>query len=672
MKAIKVLFVTIFLTISSISCFSQRCIDGFAGIYPCHMTDQLSMFPLELFDAQNANDIWGWTNPETGREYVTLGLHNKTAFIDITTPNHPLYLGYLPTATFGSLWRDMKVRDGYVYIVAEAGGHGMQVFDLRRLESVSYSEIPKVFSPDAWYTNFGNAHNIAIDEVSGFAYPIGSNTFSGGLHIVDINNPTTPVYAGSSDEDGYTHDAQIVVYQGPDETFQGKQICFAANENSITIFDVTNKQDVEMISRTVYDMIGYTHQCWLTEDHRYLLSTDELDEINFDINTRSIIWDVQDLRNPIVIGYVDLGNTSIDHNVYVKDNMLYFANYTSGLRIFDANDISSGLLNPFGFFDVFPDGDPKQFTGSWSNYPYFESEVIAVTSMYAGVHFVKPRYAELENHIIKICGSGSGNIFPFDFNQSINETVQYSAAMPGNVGVIPFTSNTSSQGAPFSNSLFLAGLGNVASGFYPGYITISHGSNERIIRFVVAKNTDDSPAPTLVFPIGGITLDDQVVQFEYSDSFAGYAKLQVAVDPDFDTIVFEKEHFKQSTTIPVIVPFDETAYYWRLIKPRSCGEDIVSETGTFVVGTVSSVKDVLSEPTIRLSPNPATDVVYITGIGKSSNSIDMYDITGRWLFSWNITRGTDVFSADISAFPAGIYILRESGSDAPGVKLIKN
>jgi choice-of-anchor B domain-containing protein len=671
MRTTKLLFASALLIFTSASSFSQRCIDGFSGVYPCHMTDQLSMFPLELFETQNANDIWGWTNPETGREFVTLGLFDRTAFIDITTPQHPLYIGYLPTATFGSLWRDMKVRDGYAYIVAEAGGHGMQVFDLRRLESVSYIETPVLFSPDAWYTNFGNAHNIAIDEVSGFAYPIGSNTFSGGLHIVNINNPTMPVYAGSSDEDGYTHDAQVVVYNGPDAAYQGKQICFAANENSITIFDVTDKQDVEMISRTEYDLIGYTHQCWLTEDHRYLLSTDELDEINFDMNTRSIIWDVQDLTNPEVIGYVDLENTSIDHNVYVKDNMLYFANYTSGLRIFDVNDIESGLLNQFGYFDVFPNGDPKQFSGSWSNYPYFESEVIAVTSMYSGVHFVKPRYAELENHIIKICGSGSGNTFPFDFNQPIDETVFYNSVMPGFSGIIPFVSNTISQGAPFSNSLFLAGLSNAASGYFPGYITISHGSEQRLLKFVVAKNTDDTPAPVPVFPVGGTTLESQSVQFEYSDALPGYARLQVATDPDFDNIVFEKEHFNTSTSIPAIVPFDETMYFWRLIKPNSCGDDIISETGFFVVGTVSSVSDSRSEPTLRISPNPASDLAYISGIGMNSETIELFDIAGRKLFSWNIARGTDVFTADISAFPAGIYIMREARSDAPGVKLIK-
>src|SRR6056297_3380848 len=82
---------------------AQPCIDGLSGSFPCDLIDQESMLPLIDFQTENLNDIWGWTSPETGREYVIQGAHNKTAFIDISSPAHPIYLGYLPTATIGSL-----------------------------------------------------------------------------------------------------------------------------------------------------------------------------------------------------------------------------------------------------------------------------------------------------------------------------------------------------------------------------------------------------------------------------------------------------------------------------------------------------------------------------------------------------------------------------------------
>ena len=55
------------------------------------------------------------------------------AFVDVTDPTHPVYLGNLPTQTGNSLWRDIKVYRNYAFIVSEASGHGMQVFDLTQL-----------------------------------------------------------------------------------------------------------------------------------------------------------------------------------------------------------------------------------------------------------------------------------------------------------------------------------------------------------------------------------------------------------------------------------------------------------------------------------------------------------------------------------------------------------
>ncbi len=672
MRTISTLAMSTLMLVCSYEISAQRCIDGFSDGYPCQMTDQLSSLTLALFETQNVNDVWGWTNPETGREYVTLGLFNKTAFIDITSPARPLYIGYLPTQTFGSLWRDIKVRNGYAYIVAEAGGHGMQVFDLTRLESVSYAETPVQFNPDAVYTGFGNAHNIAVDEESGFAYPVGTNTFAGGLHIVDINNPTAPAYAGSSEEDGYTHDAQIVVYNGPHEAYQGRQICFAGNENTITVFDVTDKQDVEMLSRTEYEMIGYTHQCWLTEDHKYLLSNDELDELDFEINTRTIVWDVQDLENPFPIGYVDLGTTSIDHNLYVRDNMAYLSNYTSGLRILDLNNVGNGLLNSFGYFDVVPDNDNKTFTGSWSNYPYFKSEVIPVTAMYSGVHFVKPRYAELETKIIKICGNESVLTVPVHFNQPVVGNVSYSSSMmDSNSPVNGFILFANSQGAPYSNELIVTGISSSNPGYYPGSVTISYSGNTRNLPFVVVKDADETAVPVPAFPIGGVTLNTQNVLFQYDDLFPGYAYLQVAVDPDFETIVYEVEHFGNATEIQAIVPFGMTEYYWRLIKPVSCGDDLVSETGNFMVGLVSSVQNEYIEPSFGIAPNPVVDVAYISGIDGKGMVLELLDISGRKLNEYTVPAGTSVFSLELGGYTAGIYMLRELGAPKSALKIVK-
>ena len=79
------------------------------------------------------NDIWGWTDPESGHEIAILGTSDGTSFVDITDPRDPIVIGRLETHTVASLWRDIKVYQNHAFIGAEASGHGMQVFDLTTL-----------------------------------------------------------------------------------------------------------------------------------------------------------------------------------------------------------------------------------------------------------------------------------------------------------------------------------------------------------------------------------------------------------------------------------------------------------------------------------------------------------------------------------------------------------
>lgn len=355
------------------------CEFGFAGNYPCHNVDLLAVMPLaDIGGGDNGNDCWGWTGP-SGREYAIYGRANGTSFIEITDPANPIYLGNLPTQTTSSLWRDIKVFNDHAFIVSEAGLHGMQVFDLMQLETVENP--PIAFEVLAHYPVFGNAHNIAINEASGYAYAIGSSLAGGGLHIVDINDPANPQIAGLFGEDGYTHDTQVVMYNGPDADYQEKEIAFACNENTVTIVDVTDKGDCQFISSIAQDeQIGYIHQGWLTEDHRFFLMNDELDELNFSVNTRTYIINVEDLDNPFVVGYFESDLPASDHNLYTLGNLCYQANYFAGMRILNLDGIEDGLLEEVAFFDTNPEFDGAGFSGAWSVYPYFESGNVIIST----------------------------------------------------------------------------------------------------------------------------------------------------------------------------------------------------------------------------------------------------------------------------------------------------
>ena len=367
------------------------CEDGFAAGYPCSNFDLLSYIPLEYFESFEANDNWGWTDPETGIEYVLSGLNDGTAFLSIEDPENPIFLGKLPTASKPSIWRDIKVYKNHAFIVSEAQDHGMQVFDLTKLRGLTSRQ---TFTADAHLTDFKNAHNISINEDSGFAYVVGSNLYEGGPVFIDINDPKNPMVVGGYADASYTHDAQIVNYNGPDENYKGKELFFGSNSdgganNQVVILDVTNKENPTLVKSINYDNGGYTHQGYLTEDHRYFLLGDELDEHIFGSPTSTRIFDITDLSDPkLHLNYYSTVQ-AIDHNGYTKGDLFYLASYRAGLRVLDISAIGEKQVSEKGFFDTYPSDNNPEFNGAWNVYPFFESGVIAINDIESGLFLVR-------------------------------------------------------------------------------------------------------------------------------------------------------------------------------------------------------------------------------------------------------------------------------------------
>ena len=341
------------------------------------------------------------TDPESGKEYAIVCSFKATTFIDVSHPNNPIVLGNLPATpgTRPNWWRDAKTYKNYAYIVADnVGEHGLQVFDLTQLRHVD--QPPIEFEPTAHYNGFGSAHNIIINEETGFAYVVGINgegeTCGGGSAIFDLEDPLNPKFVGcfihpgtGGSQEGATHDAQCVVYHGPDERYTGKEICFASNGDAVSIADFTDKANVIPIAAARYPNSSYTHQGWLTEDHHYFYQNDETDEINgMTDGTRTMIWDFAELDDPILLNMYVSENKATDHNYYVSGSYLYQSNYVSGLRVLEISDVENPV--EVGFFDTMPWSEDKPgFGGSWSNYPFFKSGTIVVGSQEEGVFLLK-------------------------------------------------------------------------------------------------------------------------------------------------------------------------------------------------------------------------------------------------------------------------------------------
>ena len=383
-----------------------ECEDGVAELFDCQKVDLLSFLSIKDLSSERGvkmTDIWGWTDPQTGVEYVLQARTEGLSFVNIGDPYNPIYVGEIlkTEGSPGSAWRDVKVYQDHAFIVADgAGAHGMQIFDLTQLRDVDPSDMPVTFEPTALYDKLNSSHNIVINEETGYAYSIGNRaggeTCGGQLHMINIQDPKNPSFAGcffyrspGGASSGLAHDAQCVVYKGPDRQYRDKEICFKSSGNAFTIVDVTEKDNPKLIARTAYPNLAYTHQGWLTEDQKYFYMNDELDELNgFVDQTRTLIWDLEELEDPVLAKEFKLSTKASDHNLYVRGNFLYQSNYQAGLRILDITDPTNPV--EVGHFDTTPNaGDEAGFGGSWSNYPYFKSGVIAVSSRGEGLFLLK-------------------------------------------------------------------------------------------------------------------------------------------------------------------------------------------------------------------------------------------------------------------------------------------
>ena len=375
------------------------CADNDAAGYECDNVDIISFLPIkDMAGGRGArlNDVWGWTDSETGREIAIVGRTDGTAFVDVTDSYNPAMLGNLPKTpgSRSSVWRDMKVYRDHAYIVADgAGEHGVQVFDLRRLRAEGGADA--VFEPDYTYPGIHSAHNIVVNEQTGFAYAVGSSgggeTCGGGLHMLSLDDPSRPAFAGCFFDEttgrrrtGYSHDAQCVIYHGPDQEHQGKEICIGSNETALSIADVTDKDAPVALAAEDYPSVVYAHQGWLTEDHRYFYMNDEGDEPQGLVEgTRTLVWDVADLDEPILVKEYIAQTPDTDHNLYIVGDLMYQSNYGAGLRILD-------ISNPVDPVEIaYFDTTPYEGGASWSNYPYFESGIVVVTSTGDGLFLVR-------------------------------------------------------------------------------------------------------------------------------------------------------------------------------------------------------------------------------------------------------------------------------------------
>ncbi|KAI6257321.1 hypothetical protein MCOR19_006253 [Pyricularia oryzae] len=400
------------------------CVNGLAKVRPNDAKYTFKCSNVDFYDFVSHADLgstrgegassWGWTSPE-GREFVAIAQSDGAAFAEVTKEGKLVYLGRLPQYSSVSIWREMKGYQNYLVIGSEATNHGVQIFDFRKLLTVDPAK-PVVFSNTRDLTArwnglpTGRSHNVVVNEEKNYGVAVGAmprtSTCRSGLIFFDLTDPANPKDLGCASGDGYVHDAQCIVYRGPDTKYNGRDICYGYNEDTLTIYDVTYKKSTKIISRTTYPGAAYTHQGWVTNTtwQEYLVLDDEYDEydrVGPGSQRRAVtyFWDIRSLDAPKQTGFFRSSVNGVDHNQFVVGKYAFQSNYGSGLRVLDLStlprDPTGAGVSEVAYFDVYPEDDNMtgggqvEFQGTWSSYPFFKSGFIVVNTIERGAYVLK-------------------------------------------------------------------------------------------------------------------------------------------------------------------------------------------------------------------------------------------------------------------------------------------
>lgn len=314
------------------------------------------------FPGQTLANIWGYT-ARSGKEYALLGGAKGLIIVDVSNPDTPQQIVQIPGPN--NLWKEIKTYSHYAYITSE-GGSGIQVVNLKNLPSSNLQY--HFYRGDGPILNqLNQIHALHIDKEKGFLYAWGGNLFSGGAKVFDLKqDPYNPVYVGKYDQLGYIHDG----YVGNDTMYSSHIYA-----GQFAIVNMTNKSAPELIA-TQTTTGAFTHNTWITDDHKTVLTTDEVS------NSFLTAYDISD---PTDIKFLDKiqsnpGTNSIVHNTYVLKNWAITSWYKDGFNIVDVTRPDN--LVQVGNHDTYP-ASGSGFDGAWGVYPYFPSGTIVVSNINA-------------------------------------------------------------------------------------------------------------------------------------------------------------------------------------------------------------------------------------------------------------------------------------------------
>lgn len=351
-----------------------------------------------------------------GNEYALVGTDFGVSIVDVTDPTTPVIKFTVNGPS--SQWREIKTYRTWAYVTTEGGG-GLQIIDLSNLPaSVSTS----IYSGDGAIANqLGSIHALHCDTATGFLYLYGSDIGFGNTLFIDLNtNPGNPTYAGQyvypgTQSDKYVHDGFV-----ENDTMYEAHI----NSGFVAIVDVRNK-NAPILLATQTTPTNFTHNTWLSDDHKTLFTTDE--------NSGSYLgaYDISNLSNIRELSRFQTapGSGAIIHNTQILNNYAITSWYKEGVVITDVSRPDNPI--EVGHYDTYPQGSGNGFNGCWGVDPYLPSGTIVASDIDNGLFVLTPTYIRgcyLEGNVTD---SVTGNIISGALIEILSTTITKSSDNSG-------------------------------------------------------------------------------------------------------------------------------------------------------------------------------------------------------------------------------------------------
>jgi choice-of-anchor B domain-containing protein len=424
------------------------CVGGNAAGLPCTDVDLLSHvgFVDISVTPNSGNDVWGFVDLNTRREYAIAGFNLGTGIFDVTDAENPLEVGFIDGQN--AVWRDIKVYQffdaveerwkAYAYITTDGSTDGIFIIDLTDLphsiSRVNYpSDITRAHNIYATNTDFSTGLSLTSDLPS--LVIAGSSFGIGNYRTYGLTNPESPSLINGGAGIGYMHDAASILITDSRKDTQcvnggaNCQLLLDFNENSFEIWDVTNAASPVRLSNTPYPNASYVHSGWWSEDKQFIFVHDETDERDFQLPTTLRTFSVADLTSPVLAGTWSGSTNAIDHNGFVRGNRYYMSNYSRGLTVLDITDPTSAV--EVGRLDTYPASDGTLFVGAWGAYPFFHSGNIAISDIDSGFYMAADQTRDVVEGKLEF----TSRSFTADEGQQLSLTVQRGVGSTGAVSV---------------------------------------------------------------------------------------------------------------------------------------------------------------------------------------------------------------------------------------------